>query len=206
MVNPCSRVLRKLSGELTIIQYWDARASPPERPDLRLRLERPDLAGRSAGAAPFAISSDTIEILFLGQQHGQVADLRDMPDLVPRHHPADIEQGGLTAAWIAELAVPLVLAPAVKQVDRPAANAGEVLEGLLQRTLELQVVRWIDGCAHVGCRQPVEVCVPEERVHLGPRIEQVCDQAAEGRKGRPVAVAQAGIVQPVDKVADALRH
>src|SRR5260370_11798107 len=34
---PCSRVLRKLSGELTTIQYWAAR--PP--PDLRLRRERP---------------------------------------------------------------------------------------------------------------------------------------------------------------------
>jgi hypothetical protein len=46
MVNPCSRVLRKLSGELTTIQYWDERAS--ERPDFRFRRARPDL-GLSGG-------------------------------------------------------------------------------------------------------------------------------------------------------------
>src|SRR5207245_6737455 len=39
---PCSRVLRKLSGELTTIQYCAVR--PP--PDFRLRLPRPCLAGR----------------------------------------------------------------------------------------------------------------------------------------------------------------
>src|ERR1700686_1894243 len=88
IVKPCSRVLRKLSGELTIIQNWDARASV--RPDLRLRLERPDLAGRSAGAAPFSVSSDTIEILFLGQQHSQVADLRDVAHLVAGDHAAQV--------------------------------------------------------------------------------------------------------------------
>src|SRR4030081_3565127 len=61
IVNPCSRVLRKLSGELTIIQYWDARAS--ERPDLRLRLDRPDLAGRSPalrGASGAALASGVV--------------------------------------------------------------------------------------------------------------------------------------------------
>src|SRR5216684_976295 len=45
IVNPCSRVLRKLSGELTIIQNWEAR--PSVRPDFRLRRGRPDLAGLS---------------------------------------------------------------------------------------------------------------------------------------------------------------
>src|SRR6202171_4840457 len=55
IVNPCSRVLRKLSGELTIIQYWEAR--PSERPDLRFRRERPDLAGRSAGLSGAGLST-----------------------------------------------------------------------------------------------------------------------------------------------------
>src|ERR1700686_5876593 len=61
IVKPCSRVLRKLSGELTIIQNWDARAS--ERPDLRLRLDRPGLAGRApaAGAVVSGVS-DTTEL------------------------------------------------------------------------------------------------------------------------------------------------
>src|SRR2546430_12278340 len=45
--NPCSRVFRKLSGELTTIQYCAVR--PP--PDFRFRRERPDLAGRSCSAA-----------------------------------------------------------------------------------------------------------------------------------------------------------
>src|SRR5713226_2591194 len=49
MVKPCSRVLRKLSGELTTIQYWDER--PSERPDFRLRRARPDLAGLSDGCS-----------------------------------------------------------------------------------------------------------------------------------------------------------
>src|ERR1700730_8248116 len=49
IVKPSSRVLRKLSGELTTIQYWDDR--PSDRPDLRFRLERPGFgAGSAAGA------------------------------------------------------------------------------------------------------------------------------------------------------------
>src|SRR2546423_4009478 len=115
MVNPCSRVLRKFSGELTIIQYWEAR--PSERPDFRLRLERPGLAGRSAVAAPFSTSSDTVEIFFLRQQDGEIADLRDVADLVPRDHPANVEQRGFAASRIAHRAVPFVLAPAMKEVD-----------------------------------------------------------------------------------------
>src|SRR5258708_17977086 len=57
---PCSRVLRKLSGELTIIQNWEAR--PSDRPDFRLRRERPDLAGRSAVGALTSGVSDTTQL------------------------------------------------------------------------------------------------------------------------------------------------
>src|ERR1700681_2005073 len=64
IVNPCSRVLRKLSGELTIIQNWEAR--PSVRPDFRLRRGRPDLAGLSpVGAAGGSGVSDTTEIVLL---------------------------------------------------------------------------------------------------------------------------------------------
>src|SRR5579859_7397737 len=88
MVNPCSRVLRKLSGELTIIQYC-AERPPPAPPLLRLRFDRPLRAGRSAsGAAAWSLisgSSDTTrivvlqddradrtQVLRLWQEHGQV--------------------------------------------------------------------------------------------------------------------------------------
>src|SRR5256885_12242791 len=59
MEKPCSRVLRKLSGELTTIQYWAAR--PP--PDFRLRRDLPDLAGRasSGGGESSEFSDDTHE-------------------------------------------------------------------------------------------------------------------------------------------------
>src|SRR5580704_7315927 len=154
IVNPCSRVLRKLSGELTIIQNWEAR--PSVRPDFRLRRGRPDLAGRSPAAAAGASGasgvsgvsgvSDTTEIVCLlsqrgrgggqfprlRQQDGQVPDLGDMGDLVARHHPADLEEGDLARARIPQLAIPLVLAPAVQEVDRPATDPGEVLERFLE--------------------------------------------------------------------------
>src|ERR1700674_2518042 len=93
IVNPCSRVLRKLSGEVTIIQNWEAR--PSVRPDFRFRRWRPERAGLSGAGAPASGVSDTTEIVFLldgrgyrakvpglGQQDGQVADLRDVGDLV----------------------------------------------------------------------------------------------------------------------------
>jgi len=60
-VNPCSRVLRKLSGELTIIQNWEAR--PSVRPDFRLRRGRPGLAGLSPVGTGASGVSDTIEIV-----------------------------------------------------------------------------------------------------------------------------------------------
>src|SRR5487761_10873 len=54
MVHQSSRVLRKLSGELTIIQYCEDR--PSERPDLRLRFGRAGLAG---GSAPGSLGDRT---------------------------------------------------------------------------------------------------------------------------------------------------
>src|ERR1700675_1858223 len=105
IVKPCSRVFRKLSGELTIIQNWEAR--PSVRPDFRLRRGRADPAGRSppaaaggsgglgasgaSGASGVSGVSDTTEIVSLlrdrrrgggqlprlRQKDGQVADLGD---------------------------------------------------------------------------------------------------------------------------------
>src|ERR1700675_2188319 len=159
IVKPCSRVFRKLSGELTIIQNWEAR--PSVRPDLRLRRGRPDLAGRSpvgaaGGSGVSDVSgasgvSDTRVIvcllrqrrrgrgqhLRLRQQDGQVSDLGDVRDLVAGHHPAHLQEGDVAGARVAKLAIPLAFAPAVQEVDRPAADAGEVLESLLQGAGEL---------------------------------------------------------------------
>src|SRR5438034_8520580 len=58
IVKPCSRVLRKFSGELTTIQYWAER---PPSPDLRFRRDR-DRTGRSASDfCAWTCCSDTPE-------------------------------------------------------------------------------------------------------------------------------------------------
>src|SRR6266446_363691 len=126
---PCSRVLRKLSGELTTIQYCAVR--PP--PDFRFRRERPDFAGRSCSAAEVSGVSgvsglsglsvtdgrllavrvrgvERAEVLWFREQRAQVADLADMPHLVSRHQAADLEQRHLTAARVGDGAIPLRLA------------------------------------------------------------------------------------------------
>src|SRR6266852_4532798 len=108
MVKPSSRVLRKLSGDVTTIQYWSDR--PSERPDLRLRRERLLFAGRSAaGAGPGAVCSsandgilvrdgicgpDRTQVLSLGQMHREVADLGDVRHLVAASSPSS-----RCAAW-----------------------------------------------------------------------------------------------------------
>src|SRR5205814_3780742 len=88
MEKPCSRVLRKLSGELTTIQYWAAR--PP--PGLRLRLERPGLAGRCSAPGDSSRFSATngrllavhacgwgrAQVARFRQQGAEVADLGHM--------------------------------------------------------------------------------------------------------------------------------
>src|SRR5260370_14944655 len=102
---PCSRVLRKLSGELTTIQYWAAR--PP--PDLRLRRERPR-EGRCCSSleASSACSSesDTSRRLLAGhadrggraqdarlwKERAQGAELADVAPLGPGHHAAEPDQ------------------------------------------------------------------------------------------------------------------
>src|SRR6266852_6524357 len=125
MEKPCSRVLRKLSGELTTIQYWAAR--PPA--DLRLRLLRPDLARRGfsseVGSSLSAIARLSYvhfgavrrtEVLRLGKQGAEIADLRDVAHLVPGHHAADVEQRHVGAMGIGDHAFPLGVAPAVEQV------------------------------------------------------------------------------------------
>src|ERR1700686_5935788 len=159
IVKPCSRVFRELSGELTIIQNWEAR--PSVRPDFRFRLGRPDLAGLSPAAAAGAAVSGVSEIGFscttvivfllrgrrrgpqlawLRQQDGQVADLGQVRNLVARHKLAHFQQADVSCAWVFELAVPLRLAPAMEEIDRPPADAGEAFEALLQRPGGLLVV------------------------------------------------------------------
>src|ERR1041385_8817726 len=111
MEKPCSRVLRKLSGEVTTIQYWAVR--PP--PDLRLRRERPGLAWRcSPPAGAVSGLSDTVqrllavwrgrvhgsEFLWLREERAQVADLADVAHLVPCDEPAQLEQGHPASARI----------------------------------------------------------------------------------------------------------
>src|SRR5205823_2358854 len=125
---PCSRVFRKLSGELTTIQYCAVR--PP--PDFRFRLDLPDLAGRScsalevSGISAFSLTDGRLlavrtsgvhraEVLRLREQRAEVADLPDVPHLVTRDKPAYIEQSHLTASWVGDRAIPLRLAPTVKK-------------------------------------------------------------------------------------------
>src|SRR5438309_10719095 len=120
---PCSRVLRRLSGELTTIQYWAAR--PP--PDLRLRRDRPVLAGLGSSGGDGASSSDTLrrllavhwcranraEVLKLRKQGAEVADLRDVSCLILGHKSADSEQAHLASARICNGPLPLGGAPPV---------------------------------------------------------------------------------------------
>src|SRR5712691_10918116 len=196
IVKPSSRVLRKLSGEVTTIQYWNER--PSERPDLRFRRERPDFAGRSAAGSgpgePGSSANDGLpirdgirgpertQVLRFGQKHRQVADLGDVGHLVACDHLANLEEGDDAASRIDHGPVPLVLAPAVEQVDRPAANSCKVLERLVQRAVELMVVGGVDGGAHVGRGETVQVGVPEESIHLRARLDEMPDQTAERRE------------------------
>ena len=48
--------------------------------------------------------------------------------------------------------------------------------------------------------------VAQEQIDLDGRVDQVRNEAAQRRKGGSVAIAQAGLVQPVDEVARPLRH
>src|SRR5438874_5108743 len=217
MEKPCSRVLRKLSGELTTIQYWAAR--PP--PALRLRRPRRDELGfsRSAGALASGSSDttgrllavraglwDRAQVLRLGQQGAQVADLGDVPHLVPGHQPANLKESQVAAARVVDRALPLVLAPAVQEVDRTPADPGEIVESLLQRLGQVLVVAGIDRRADVGGPLSVQVRVAQQGVDLARRVDQVGDEAAQRGERRAVAVAKAGLVEPVHEVAGPLRH
>src|SRR5256885_191767 len=205
MEKPCSRVLRKLSGELTTIQYCAAR--PP--PALRWRRPRRDDLGCSRSAGAFGSGSsatsgrllavrahlwDRAQVLRLGQQGAQVADLGDVPHLVPGHQPANLKQGQVAAARVVDRALPLVPAPAVQEVDRSAADPGEIVESLLQRLAQVLVVAGIDGRAHVGGPLSVQVRVAQQGVDLARGVDQVGDEAAQGGGRRAVAGAEAGRV------------
>ena len=80
---------------------------------------------------------------------------------------------------------PLALAPAVQEVDSPAADAGEVLDRLLQRAVEVLVVAGVDGRPHVGRGEPVQMSVSQQPVNLGTGIEEVEDQAPSVGKAGP---------------------
>src|SRR4029077_10174814 len=161
MVKPCSRVFRKLSGELTIIQYWAVRPPPP---DLRLRFDLPDFAVRSGRSGSGATSSGVSairsaavdgrprrpEVLRLGKERAEVADLRDMTHLVLGHRAADLEQSHVSAARIADRALPLASSPTVQQVHRPPSHARKVLERLLHWARQLEVVAGVDRGPDVG--------------------------------------------------------
>src|SRR5258708_3221813 len=211
MLNPCSRVLRKFSGELTTIEYWAVRPPPPD-----LSFGRgPLFAGRSeVGAAGCSSATASVsigrgaggtEVLRFWQQRAEVSDLSDMSHLMTGDELAHLEQSHLTATRVADRAFPLALAPAVQEVDRTSPHAGEVLERLLERTVELLVVGGVDSGADIGRRLPIEVGVPDQAVDLRARVDEVGDQAAEGGEGGSVAVPKACVVQPVDEIADPLR-
>src|SRR5947199_6578800 len=200
---PCSRVLRKLSGELTIIQNCAALAPP----DLRFRRDRPDLGGRSGSAAGSSLSDTSRRLLAvqagaahrgqglrLREQRAEVADLRDVAHLMPRHQPADLEQRHVAAPRIGNRAFPLSLAPAMEEVDRTAPDPCEILEGLLKRPGQVLVVARIDARADIGILLAVEVGVSKQRVDLGCGVDQMGDQAAEGGEGRAMAVTQPRLV------------
>src|SRR5207248_7153918 len=223
MEKPCSRVLRKFSGELTTIQYWAFRAVP----DLRLRLDRPDFAGRSGSLVDSPIGSSGTsatsgrllavrglheirgfalisrgplarphrpEVLRFGEQGAEVADLADVAHLVLRDHPAHVEQRQLGTVRVRDAALPFGLAPAMEKVDGAPAHAGEVLQRLLERPGQLLVVAWVDGRADVSRGLAVEVSVPQQGVDARRGIDKVGDQAAEGGEGRAMPVPQPPLV------------
>src|SRR6185503_10041628 len=107
------------------------------------------------------------------------------------------------SARLADRAIPLGLAPPVEEVDGAPADAREVLEALLERTVELEVVRGVDRRPHVGGGAAVEVCMAEEAVDLGTRVDEVTDQPAEGGERGAVTIAQARLVEAVDEIVDA---
>src|SRR5437764_9876143 len=106
IVKPCSRVLRRFSGELTTIQYWALRAAG----FLRLRAA-PRVCSCGASSATCGASSATCgassailkaapeaavgrtEVHRLGHQRDQVAELREMTDLVRDDLAAGVQQG-----------------------------------------------------------------------------------------------------------------
>ena len=141
-----------------------------------------------------------------GKKNRQVADLRDVGHLVLCDHAADVEEGEAAAVRVRDRAVPLVLAPSVEEVDGPAADAGEVLDDLLQAAIEILVVAGVDGRPDIRGREAVEMSVTQERVHLRSGIEQVEDQPPKCRERRSVPVSKARFIEAEDKVADALRN
>src|SRR5260370_4630910 len=137
---PCSRVLRKLSGELAAIRDW-AAGWPP---DLRWRRERPRegrcCSSLEAGSACSSESDtsrrllavhagrgDRAQVARLWKEGAQVAELADVAHLVPGHQAADLEQARLAAARVGDRPVPRGLGPAVEKGHPPAPDPRQVL-------------------------------------------------------------------------------
>src|SRR5450759_5609361 len=112
------------------------------------------------------------QVQWLRQQHGQVAYLGDVRHLVPRDHPADVEQGEAASMGIGDGAFPFRLAPAVKQVDSPATDPGEVLDRLVKSALGQVPGRvdgggaGVDGRPDVGSGEAVQVRMSQQRIDL----------------------------------------
>ena len=64
------------------------------------------------------------------EEHDKISNLGDVVHLVRGNHAADVQQSDAAATWIRDAALPLVLAPAVEEVDGPTPDPGEVLDPL----------------------------------------------------------------------------
>jgi hypothetical protein len=94
----------------------------------------------------------------------------------------------------------------VEEVDGSPADSREVFNRLLQGPVEVLVVAWIDGRPDIGGGKTVEVSMAKEPVDLGAGIEEMGDQASEGRERWTMAVPQSRFVEAEDQVVDALGH
>src|SRR6202022_3924516 len=101
------------------------------------------------------------QIFGFGQERGEVADLGDVRHLVAGDQLANVEQGENSPSRVDYRPLPFGLAPAVEEVYGPPPNPGKVLQSLLQGPVELVIVSGVDGGAHVGRGQSVQMGVAE---------------------------------------------
>src|ERR1700737_3990742 len=100
----------------------------------------PNPPANAMPAPPVRVSVDDwvdgAEVLRLGQQGAQVADLADVRHLMSRDQLAHLEQGRFPPARVRDRALPLALAPTMQQVHCAAPDASEVRERFVQRTVQ----------------------------------------------------------------------